>query len=238
MDTQLARAIVRHRYPVVMVWLILAMLALPGAVSVHEVLEVEGETLRQTESKLARETILGAFEVPVEGFFVVTLEGPVPIDSLSYHALLDSLTHRAQQEPYISRVVSYLTTPDTMMLSDDRRTTFFIAATAPLDESPTNFVEAFREAIHGTHDRISWASGYDVYVTGGPALDFDIRTVSKEDTRVGERKALPLSAAILVLAFGALVAAFLPLVIGVLAIVFALGLVNVAAGFYPMSVFV
>jgi RND superfamily putative drug exporter len=237
-DTQLARAIVRHRYPVVMVWLILAMLALPGAVSVHEVLEVEGETLRQTESKLARETILGAFEVPVEGFFVVTLEGPVTIDSLSYHALLDSLTHRAQQEPYISRVVSYLTTPDTMMLSDDRRTTFFIAATAPLDESPTNFVEAFREAIHGTHDRISWASGYDVYVTGGPALDFDIRTVSKEDTRVGERKALPLSAAILVLAFGALVAAFLPLVIGVLAIVFALGLVNVAAGFYPMSVFV
>jgi len=237
-DTRLARAIVRYRYPVIAIWFILAALALPRAASVHEVLEVEGKTLRLTESKQAHEKILRAFEVPVEGFFVVTLEGPVPIDSLPYHALLDSLTHRAQLEPYISRVLSYLTTPDSMMLSDDRRTTFFIAATVPLDRSPTDFVEPFREAMHGTHNRISWASEYDLHVTGGPALDYDIRTVSKEDTRVGERKALPISAAILILAFGALVAALLPLVIGVLAIVCALGLVNVAAGFYPMSVFV
>ncbi len=238
MDTRLSRAIIRYRYPVIAFWLLVAALSLPRAASVHETLQVEGETLRPTESKQAREKILRAFEVPVEGFFVVTLEGPVPIDSLPFHALLDSLTHRARLEPYISRVVSYLTTPDTMMVSDDRRTTFFIAATAPLDQSPTDYVEPFRQAIHGTHARISWASEYHVHVTGGPALDYDIRTVSKEDTRVGERKALPVSAAILILAFGALVAAVLPLLIGVLAIVFALGIVNVAAGFYPMSVFV
>jgi RND superfamily putative drug exporter len=125
-----------------------------------------------------------------------------------------------------------------MLLSDDRRTTFFIAATHPTVESPTDHVDAFRDAIHGIHERISWASQYDVNVTGGPALDYDIRTVSEQDTRVGERKALPISAAILILAFGALVAALLPLIIGVFAIVCALGLVNVAAEFYPMSVFV
>jgi RND superfamily putative drug exporter len=126
-----------------------------------------------------------------------------------------------------------------MFLSPDRRTTFFVAAARhDLDRSPTDFVPAFREAIHSTVDRISWAAPYDVHVTGGPALDWDVRTVSKEDTRVGERKALPFSAFVLVLAFGALVAAIAPLVIGVLAIIMALGLVQVAAGLYPMSVFV
>ena len=239
MTSRLSRAVVRHRFPVIAAWLVISALALPRALRVHEVLQVEGETHHDAESKRADQLIKGSFETPLTHFFVVTMTGPVPIDSLPYHALLDSLTLRASLEPYVGRVLSYLTTPDSSLLSRDRRTTFFVAAARPdLENSPTDYVAAFRGAIHGTLDRISWAAEYDVYVTGGPALDYDLRTVSKEDTRNGEKKALPISAAILVLAFGALVAAFLPLVVGVLAIACALGLVHVAAGFYPMSVFV
>jgi RND superfamily putative drug exporter len=235
----LSRAVIRYRIPVIALWVVIAAFALPRASRVHEVLRVEGETLQPAESKQGDALIKQAFDVPVTSFFVVTITGPVPIDSLPYHALLDSLTLTASLKPYVSRVVSYLTAPDTSLLSPDRRTTFFVAAVRPdLERSPTDNVPAFRQAIHGTVDRISWAANYDVYVTGGPALDYDIRTVSKDDTRRGERNSLPISAAILILAFGALVAAFLPLVVGVLAIVCALGLVSIAAGFYPMSVFV
>ena len=238
-DRLLARAVIRYRLPVVLFWVAIAALALPRASRVHEVLRVEGESLHASESRQAQDIIRTSFESPVTKYFVVTMTGPVPIDSLPYHALLDSLTLRASLEPYISRVVSYLTTPDSTLLSADRRATFFIAATRPdLDRSPTDFVPTFRQAIHGTVDRISWATAYEVKVTGEPALDYDLRTVSQVDTRLGERKSLPISAAILVLAFGALVAAVLPLVIGVFAIVCALGLVHAAAQFYPMSVFV
>jgi RND superfamily putative drug exporter len=234
-----ARFIVRHRLPILAVWIVLAALALPRAMSVHEVLRVEGQTLSESESKTGRELIREAFPLPVTHFFVVTMRGPLPIDSLSYGALLDSLTRVAASEPYISQTASYLTTRDSMFISEDRLTTFFIAATRPdLDRSPTDFVPDFRDAIHSTVDRITWAASYEVHVTGGPALDYDVRTVSKEDTEIGERKSLPFSALVLILAFGALVAALVPLVIGVLAIMSALGLVHVAAGFYPMSVFV
>ncbi len=239
MSSAFARFIVRHRLPILILWIVLAALALPRAMSVHEVLRVEGQTHTASESKTGRELIREAFPLPVTHFFVVTMRGPLPIDSLSYGALLDSLTRVAANEPYISQTASYLTTRDSMFISEDRLTTFFVAATQPdLDHSPTDFVPNFRAAIHETVDRISWAAPYDVHVTGGPALDYDVRTVSKEDTEVGERKSLPFSAAVLVLAFGALVAALVPLVIGVLAIMSALGLVHVAAGFYPMSVFV
>jgi len=221
------------------VWALLAVLAFPRAAHVDQVLRVEGQTLNDAESKLGMELIRDAFPLPITHFFVVTLRGPVPIDSLSYSAVLDSLTRVAALEPYISQTASYLSTRDTSFLSRDRQTTFFIAATRhDLERSPTDYVPAFRQAIHSTVARINWASAYEVHVTGGPALDYDVRTVSKEDTRVGERKSLPFSAVVLVLAFGALVAAITPIVIGVLAIVCALGLVHVAGSFYPMSVFV
>lgn len=77
-----------------------------------------------------------------------------------------------------------------------------------------------------------------MHLTGGPALDYDVCTVSTEDVGSGERKSLPISAVILILAFGALVAAILPLVVGVFAITCALALVYAAASFHSMSVFV
>ncbi len=239
MIPRLCRAIVRFRLALIAVWLLLAALALPRALHVHDVLRVEGETLYETESKRATDLITGAFPSPVTDFFIVTMSGSVPIDSLPYRALLDSLTLQARLEPYIGQVLSFLTARDTTLLSADRRTTFFVAAVQTnLSQSPVDLVPPFRDAIHGTLNRISWAADYEVHVTGGPALEYDLRTVSKEDTRRGERKALPIAAIVLVLAFGALVAAMLPLFVGVLAIVCALGIVHVVAAFYPMSIFV
>ena len=236
-----AKAVIRFRLLVIGFWIVVAILALPRAAAVHGTLQVEGQTLQNSDSRTASDLIRREFPGPLNEYFAVTLKGPVPIDSASYTALLDSLTRVALAEPYITRVLSYLSTPaeEEFLVSDDRLTTFFIAAaTGNQTGSATDWVPPFRDAIHGTLERIQWASAFEVHVTGGPALDYDIRTVSKEDTEQGERKSLPFSAAVLILAFGALVAAFLPLVVGLFAIECALALVHIAAGFYPMSVFV
>src|SRR2546429_8693285 len=86
--------------------------------------------------------------------------------------------------------------------------------------------------------RLPGADGFEVMVTGFPALDHDVRTVSTEDTERGEQRALPLTLLVLIVAFGALVAAALPVIVGVLAITVALGLVTIAARYTAMSVFV
>src|SRR6185503_10592493 len=64
------------------------------------------------------------------------------------------------------------------------------------------------------------------------------RTVVTRDSAQGERRLLPLTLIILVLAFVALVAAALPLVVGVLAIAVSLAIIGVIARYTPMSVFV
>jgi RND superfamily putative drug exporter len=234
-----SRIIVKYRYPVIGVWLLVGILATPQASHVDEVLEVQGHSLYHSDSQLAHNLIRDSFAQPISDFFAVTLTGPVVVDSPPYQALVDSLTRHAQAEPYIARVVSYLDARDSSLVSADRRTTFFLATVdADSERRATDYVAQFRETVHRSVERIPWAAPYEVQVTGGPALDYDVRTVSKHDAERSERNALPFAAVVLVLAFGALVAAMLPLVVGVFAITCALGLVHVTGAFYPMSVFV
>ena len=234
-----AHLIIRHRWTILGLWTLLTVLAVPRAAVVHEALSVEGTMIPDSDSERAAQTIRQAFPLPVADFFAVTVTGPIAIDSAQYLALLDSLSRRATNEPYISHVISYLDTPDSTFVSPDRKTTFLVAALRTDNKlSNTDYVPAFREAIHGTIDRISWGMDYRANVTGAPALDYDVRQVSKEDTDRGERRSLPFTAVILVMAFGAFLAALLPLGIGIVAIVISLALVQIVAGFLPMSVFV
>src|SRR5260370_10727771 len=124
--------------------------------------------------------------------------------------------------------------------SRHRRTTFLIAALTPesSDDAGVSFVPDLRETIRAALARVPGADGFQVMVTGFPALDHDVRVTSAEDTERGEARALPLTLLVLIVAFGALVAAALPVVVGVVAITIALGLVTVAARYTPMSVFV
>ncbi len=234
-----ARAIVRFRLPIVGFWVLVAALAIPRASRIDQALEVQGQSLYESDSRRAHELIRGSFAQPIGEFFAVTISGPSTVDAPEYAALLDSLTSGALAEPYITRVVSFLDTRDSSLVSDDQQTTFFVAAVETESDRPgTDYVPSFRDAIHSTVARLSGGDAYEVNVTGGPALDYDIRTVSKHDAERSERNALPFAAIVLILAFGALVAALLPLLIGVFAITCSLALVQVMASFYPMSVFV
>ena len=234
-----AHLVIRHRVLVIACWTLIVALAVPRARVVHEALSVGGTTVPHSDSERAAELIRETFPLPVADFFAVTLTGPIAVDSAPYLALLDSLSRRALAEPYVSHVLSYLDARDSTLVSPDLKTTFLVVALrADQNTRSTDVVPTLRKAIHETLDRISWAARYRANVTGGLALDFDTRQVSKEDTEIGERRSLPLTAVILVLAFGALVAAVLPLGIGVVAIVCARALIEIIAGVYPMSVFV
>src|SRR5262249_46460727 len=64
----------------------------------------------------------------------------------------------------------------------------------------------------------------------------DIRAISQADASSAELRSLPVTFAVLVVAFGSLAAAVLPLLAGILAIPLALGLAALLVGLWPMSV--
>lgn len=238
MTAQVARAIVRLRFLIVAGWAAVAALAVPRAARVGDVLSVDVGSI-ETESEHVYKVVREAFPRPIAQFFAITLHGPMRIDSAPYGALLDSLTAAVAREPVISRVVSYHDAHDSSLVSPDRRTTFFIAALGSKEsETATTYAPRVRRAVEAAVARLPQAREFEIHVTGSPALDYDVRTVSMADARRGEQRSLPLAAIVLVLAFGALVAAVLPLVVGVIAITCSLALVHVAGTFHPMSVFV
>ena len=246
-----SRFLVRYRWGVIAAWGVLALLFVPRASHVQRVLAVRGGPERPTESKRANDLIDLQFPSPLGDYFAIVVRGPVRVSQHRFKEVLDTLGAAVAREPYIHRVISLRTfsggaaataIAESAFVSPDKRTTFILAALAKdsTDDLTRDEVPAIRAAVRDALARVPppGGSGFDVKVTGTPALDHDVRAISGEDTEDGERRVLPLTLAVLVLAFGALVAALLPVAVGVLAITIALGLVTVAAQFQPMSVFV
>ena len=235
-----ARSLIRWRGWVIAAWAALALLFAPKATHVQRVLAVRGTAVEATESARASHLIKEAFPNPIADYVAIVVRGPVRYTHPRFAAVLDSISAALARQPYISQVVSVRTIGESTFVSRDRRTTFLIAALTPTSTSDLSrtVVPDLRGIVSGTLSRIPRADGFDVKITGNPALDYDVRTISAEDTRRGEERVLPLTLAVLVLAFGALVAATLPIIVGVLAITIALGIVAVAAQFQTMSVFV
>jgi len=235
-----ARQIIRWRGAVIAAWAALAVLFAPRAAHIQRSLSVRGSFQEQTESARASHLLRDAFPSPFADYVAIVVHGPVRYTSPGFTAVLDSLSAAVGRQPYVSQVVSAKTLGDSTFVSSDHRTTFLIAALAPdrTADITKTFIPDLRDTVHGALDRVPDAVGFDVKVTGNPALDHDTRTISAEDTEHGEKVALPPTLIVLVVAFGALIAAMLPLVVGILAITIALGLVTVAAHFQNMSVFV
>ena len=234
-----ARAIVRFRFLIIAFWIAVAAFAVPRASRVHDVLDVEGRVIFPTEASTASRILRDEFPQPFTHFFAVTIDGSVPVDSPPFQQAIEALAAAARAEPYIAVVYAYRTGGDTALVSADRRATFLVAAVDRANaDSSTDLTPAFRLAMRRAAERLASRRDYAIHVTGAPALDFDIRTVSKEDADWGEARALPLATLVLIVAFGALVAAILPIMVGMFAITCSLALVHAAAVLLPMSVFV
>jgi len=235
-----ARPLIRWRGWVIAAWAALALLFAPQATHVQRVLAVRGAFVEATESARANQLIKGAFPDPIADYVAIVVHGPVAWTQPPFAAVLDSLSAAIARRPYVSQVVSVRTIGESTFVSKDRRTTFLIAALTPSSTSDLTrtVVPELRDIVRATLTRLPRGDEFDVMLTGNPALDYDVRSISAEDTAQAEEHVVPLTLAVLVLAFGALVAATLPIIVGVLAITIALGLVTVAAQFQTMSVFV
>jgi RND superfamily putative drug exporter len=234
-----ARALVRWRWVVLVVWAVIGAVAAVRAPATPSLLNIRGGSDRETEASRTEDLLTRRFSRPIGEFFAVTFQAPAPLDEPAPRAALDTLLAALDRAPYIRGLVSYPSTGDTTFLSRDHRATFVIVALeAARGDSVGSLVLPVRALVQETLARIPGGGRYRVQVTGRAPLDLDVRTVVTRDSAEGEKRLLPLTLVILVLAFGALVAATLPLIVGVLAITVSLAIIGVIAHYTPMSVFV
>jgi RND superfamily putative drug exporter len=234
-----ARAVVRRRWAVLVVWAVVGAVAAVRAPATPGLLNIRGGSERETEASRTEDLLNERFSRPIGEFFAVTLQAPASFDQVGPRAVLDTLLATLGRQPHIRGLVSFPSTGDTTFLSRDHRSTFVIVALeAARGDSAGALVLPVRKVVRETLARVPGGQQYRARVTGRAPLDLDVRTVVTRDSARGERRLLPLTLIILVLAFGALVAAALPLIVGVLAIAVSLAIIGVIAHYTPMSVFV
>jgi len=234
-----AKQIVRWRWLIVALWVLLGVIVVPVAQEVHHRLQVGGQNLDNAESTIAENIVRRDFATEFAAFGVVVVKhDSLTVTNRRYSAYVDSLTVALRRLPFVLKVINWKTGGELADLrSADGHITLLVAGLRQAnDNDPTTYTPQIRETLASVE--AASGDGFRTFLTGEHAFDFDTRTVTAEDSAHLERAVIPLSLLFLVLAFGTLVGAAMPILVGFIAIEFTLGVIAMIAVYTPMSIFV
>ncbi len=234
----LGRAVVRRPAWVLAVWLVVIGLGACGAHRLGQLtVGVEGG-VPGSPSRRAGDALLSEFTNPYIDPIVVAVRAPhLAVDADPYLKWVQQAAGRLRQLPGVRRVASFADEKATALRSGDGRVTILLVGVSATDNAGRQRgVLAVRAALPPlVRDLDALDPGARVAVTGGAAADLDINTWSAAGGDRAERHALPLTLAILLVAFGTLVAASLPFLMGLTTTTVSLGLAFVLAWLMPVS---
>jgi putative drug exporter of the RND superfamily len=191
-----------------------------------------------SEAGKVPEELATRFHSPFVDRVVLVIQGLPAADSEEGAKALAGIEEKLQNQPGVSGVVSYLDFRDPIFLGKGGGT--FILVGLASTEGP---VESLVPNLHALEDslqdqlRVRYPE-VKLELTGETPLNFDIRKASADDVRHAETLAIPATLALLLLAFGSLVAAPIPVAVGQLAIASALAMAGFLALRWHLSILV
>jgi putative drug exporter of the RND superfamily len=231
---RLARFVVRRRRWAWAAWAIVGALLLPHAREAKSRLEVAAR-VRGSESDAVTRLLADRFDSPFSRSAVLVVTGVPAPDTPAGRAALRGVVGTVARVPGVTRTLSYLDVADSAFLG--AAGTFVVVGVDGRRESGDALVSRLRGAT--TEAAVALRRVHpaaELSVTGEDALNHDLRLASARDVSSAERRALPLTLALLLLAFGAVMAAAIPLVVAATAIGLALGAAAIVAQLWPLSI--
>jgi RND superfamily putative drug exporter len=194
---------------------------------------VEGSEAGRVPQELATR-----FHSPFVDRVVLVIQGLPPADSEAGEQAVATIEARLQKEPGVSGVVSYLDFRDPIFLGRGGGTFVLIGLTST--EGPVeSLVPKLHDLDNGLQNELrSRYPTVRLELTGETPLNFDIRKASADDVRHAESLVIPGTLALLLLAFGSVVAALIPVAMAQLAIASALAIAGFLALRWPLSILV
>ncbi len=201
--------------------------------SLETATRVEGSQAETVKQQLA-----DRFHSPFVDRVVLVITGLPPADSAEGGKALETIVSGLKDQPGVSGVVSYLELRDPVFLGKGGGTFILVGLSA--DDGP---VEAQVPRLHVLADSFQTQlqakyPATKIELTGEIPLNFDIRKASAKDVNRGESLVIPVTLALLLLAFGSFVAALIPLAVGQLAIATTLALTGFLAHRLHLSILV
>jgi putative drug exporter of the RND superfamily len=235
---RLGRQVARRPWWFLGAWLVAIALGAVGAHRLGQVtVGVEGG-VPDSPSRRAAEALHREFSNPFLDPVVVAVSAPqLRVEQQPYFGWLQHATQALTRLPEVHRVKSFTDERDARLRSRDGHVTMLVVGLAAGDNAARQqAVLAIRAALApqaAALTRLDPAAR--VAVTGGAAADLDVNLWSAAGGDRAEKRALPLTLAILILAFGTLVAAGLPFLTGLSTTTVSLGLAFLLARLMPVS---
>lgn len=238
----LAETIVRRRVWLVIGWFGAAAVLLPSASRIAQVLDVSA-AVEGSESAAVERLLRGPLASAYARYAVLVIDGgPSPAVAAG-----DSLLGRAiavlSAAPEVSGTFSFRNSRDSLFPAPHGTGggTFLVVGLAPPPPgaSADQIMPRLRTRTRALQRQLRAKyqyPGLTLRWTGESALNHDLRESSNTDVGRAERRALPVIALFLVLAFGAVAAALVPVLSGALAIAIALGMAAIVARIWPVSI--
>jgi RND superfamily putative drug exporter len=182
------------------------------------------------------ETLERRFASPFATGALLVLSGAPGPDRPEGRRILEQVVAALRATRGVRHTLSYLDHPDPLLVGEGGGT-LVVVGLDPGEGRVDRLVPPLRAAARTLEARLrAGAPGLRLRFTGEGPINYDVWHSSTLDARGAERRALPLTLALLLVAFGAVVAALVPVVSGALAVLLALGLVALVAGRVPLSI--
>ncbi len=194
---------------------------------------VEGSQAETVTQELA-----SRFRSPFVDRVVLVIQGLPPVDSAEGEQALATIAEGLRAQPGVSAVVSRLDLRDPIFLGKGGGT--FVLVGLESTEGPVeSLVPKLHERANALQNQLRGRyPGINIELTGEVPLNFDIRKASSDDVQHAESLVIPATLALLLLAFGSVVAAVIPLAVGQLAIATTLAIAGFMALHWHLSILV
>src|ERR1700730_9974226 len=207
--------------------------------SFHAERRLESATrVEGSQAETVREELATRFRSPFVDRVVLVIEGVPPADSEEGGKVLETIVAGLREQPGLSGVVSYLELRDPIFLGKGGGTFLLVGLTStggPVESLVPELHERARSLQNQLQVRYP---AVKLELTGETPLNFDIRKASSDDVRHAESLVIPATLALLLIAFGSLVAALIPVTIGQLAIAATLAIAGFLARHWHLSILV
>ncbi len=191
-----------------------------------------------SEAEVVAQELSDRFRSPFVDRVVLVIQGLPPADSEEGEQALGTIVKRLKDEPGVSGVVSHLELRDPIFLGKGGGT-FVLVGLSPADGPVEALVPKLHQLANSLEAQLRGRyPGVKLELTGETPLNFDIRKASADDVRHGETLVIPATLALLLVAFGSIVAALIPLAVGQLAIAVTMAIAGFLAVRWHLSILV
>jgi RND superfamily putative drug exporter len=231
------KAMHRLRFLVAGIVLAATLALLPFSFHAERSLET-ATRVEGSQAETVRNELADRFRSPFVDRVVLVAQGLPAADSDEGAQALRTIVAALKAETGVSGVVSYLDLRDSVFLGHGGDTYILVGLAS--NEVP---VESLVPGLHTLATSLEGQlkaqyPAVKLELTGEIPLNFDIRKASADDVRRGESLVIPATLALLLVAFGSLVAALIPLAVGQLAIATTLAITGFFAHRWHLSILV